>query len=75
MIDSDPTSPPTAKRYREMAQSVRNLIPHMEHAEVRDQLGALALQYERLAEGVETVSDSLRVLRLHDTVEQNRSGS
>ena len=62
MTDTDSGATPTpAKRYREMALSVRNLIPHMEHAEVRDQLSALALQYERLAEGLETVSDSLQI--------------
>ena len=53
MTDSDSGVPPSpAKRYREMAHSVRNLIPHMEDAEVRDQLSALALLYQRLAEGL-----------------------
>lgn len=64
MTDTDSGVPPSpAKRYREMALSVRDLIPHMEYAEVRDQLSALALQYERLAEGLETISDSLQMSR------------
>jgi hypothetical protein len=47
-----------ADRYRELARSVRALIPLMQHPEVRDQLGVLALQYEKLAQRVE--AESLR---------------
>ena len=72
MTDTDPATPPSAKHYREMALSVRNLIPLMEHVEVRVQLSALALQYERLAEGVEAVSASLRISRSPDSAVQER---
>lgn len=70
MTDTDRPTPSPAKHYREMALSVRNLIPLMEHTEVRDQLATLALQYEKLAEGLEAVSDSLQLSRSQDSVER-----
>jgi hypothetical protein len=75
MTDTDPATPSPANQYREMALSVRNLIPLMEHPEVRAQLSMLALQYEKLAEGLEAVSDSLKNSRAEGSVGQGRSSS
>jgi len=75
MTDTDRATPAPAKHYREVALSVRNLIPLMEQTEVRDQLATLALQYEKLAEGLETLSDSLQMPRSRDFVERERSSS
>jgi hypothetical protein len=60
---SDPALP-TAKvadRYRETANSIRALIPLMQYAAVRDQLSVLAIEYDKLAECIETVSETLQI--------------
>jgi hypothetical protein len=49
-----------ADHYREIAGSIRALIPLMQYAAVRDQLGLLALEYERLAQCVETMPEALQ---------------
>jgi hypothetical protein len=54
------TNPGQAERYREIASAVRALIPLMQQPDVREQLRLLALEYGRLAQGIEAVSESLR---------------
>ena len=61
MTDTDPGTPGQAHRYREIASSVRALIPQMQQPEVRQQLRLLALEYERLAQGIEAMSEWLRI--------------
>jgi hypothetical protein len=60
MADMDAPPQQTADRYREMAGSIRALIPSVQYSTVKDQLAVLALQYERLAQCVEAVSDALQ---------------
>jgi hypothetical protein len=60
MTDTNPGTPGQAHRYREIASSVRALIPQMQQPEVRQQLRLLALEYERLAQGIEAMSEWLR---------------
>jgi hypothetical protein len=60
MTDTDPGPPGQAHRYREIASFVRKLIPLMQQPEVREQLRLLALEYERLAQGIEAMSEWLR---------------
>jgi hypothetical protein len=60
MTDTDPGNPGQAHRYREIASSVRALIPLMQQPEVRKQLRLLALEYERLAQGIEAIAEWLR---------------
>jgi hypothetical protein len=50
----------TADHYRETANSIRALIPLMQYAAVRDQLSVLAVEYDKLAECIETVSETLQ---------------
>jgi len=50
----------SAERYRGIAGSIRALMDSMQHSETREQLRLLALEYERLAECIETVSDTLQ---------------
>jgi hypothetical protein len=71
-VDAETPSP---VHYRALANSVRNLIPLMEHAEVRERLSRLALQYERLAEGIEAVSESLRISTAPDCYDRQRLSS
>jgi hypothetical protein len=59
MTTSDSVGPAKAERYREIANSVRALIPSMRSEEVRDQLDVLALEYEQLARCLEALSQSL----------------
>ena len=60
MTDTNSVAPAQASRYREIASSVRALIPLMQYSEVRDELGVLALEYEKLARCHEALSESLR---------------
>ena len=60
MTDTNPGPPGQAHRYREIAGSVRALIPQMQQPEVREQLRLLALEYERLAQGIEAMSEWVR---------------
>ena len=60
MTDIDSVQPAQAERYREKANSVRALIPSMQYPEVRDQLGVLALEYEKLAQWLEALAESPR---------------
>ena len=60
MTDIDSVQPAQAQRYREKANSVRALIPSMQYPEVRDQLGVLALEYEKLAQWLEALDESPR---------------
>ncbi len=60
MTSTDSVGPAKAERYREIANSVRALIPSMRNPEVRDQLDVLALEYEQLARCLEALSQSLR---------------
>jgi hypothetical protein len=60
MTDTDPGTPGQADRYRETASAVRALIPLMQQPELREQLRLLALEYDRLAHGIEGLSESLR---------------
>ena len=61
MTDTDSgTRVQTASRYRERANCIRALIPLMQYAEVRDQLSLLAVEYDKLAQCIEAVSESLR---------------
>ncbi len=60
MTSTDSVGPAKAERYREIANSVRALIPSMRNPEVRDQLDVLALEYEKLAHCLEALSQSLR---------------
>ena len=61
MTDKDSVTPPkAANRYRETANSIRALIPLMQYAAVRDQLSVLAVEYDKLAECIEAVSESLQ---------------
>ena len=61
MTDKDSVTPAKpANRYRETANSIRALIPLMQYAAVRDQLTVLAVEYDRLAECIEAVSESLQ---------------
>jgi hypothetical protein len=60
MTDKDSGGPAKAERYREIANSVRALIPSMQNSDVRDQLDVLALEYDQLARCVEALSESLR---------------
>jgi hypothetical protein len=60
MADRDSPPAHTADRYRELANSVRRLIPLMNSSAARLQLGLLAIGYERLAQCVEAVSDAPR---------------
>jgi len=60
MTDTNSVAPAQASRYREIASSVRALIPLMQYSEVRDELGVLALEYERLALCLEALADSRR---------------
>ena len=57
MRDTDSVGPAKAERYREIASSVRALIPSMHDSDVRDQLDVLALEYETLARCVEALSE------------------
>ena len=50
----------TAGHYRELANSIRALVPLMQYTAVKDQLATLALEYDKLAECVESVSDPLQ---------------
>ena len=59
MEDSDPDTQGQAERYREKAINVRALIPTIGTPEVREQLRLIALEYDRLAVGIEDVSGSL----------------
>jgi hypothetical protein len=61
MTDTDSITPAQADRYREIANSIRALIPLMQYAAVKEQLVSLALQYEKLAQCIETVSESLHM--------------
>ena len=60
MMDTNSVTPAQASRYREIASSVRALIPLMQYSEVRDELCVLALRYEKLARCVEALSESRR---------------
>jgi hypothetical protein len=60
MTSTDSVGPAKAERYREIANSVRALIPSMHNPEVQDQLDVLALEYEKLAHCLEALSESLR---------------
>ena len=60
MTDIDSVQPAQAERYREKANSVRALIPSMQYSEVRDELGVLALEYEKLAQWLEALAESPR---------------
>jgi hypothetical protein len=51
MTDADSATP--TRSYREVACTIRALIPLMQYSEVRDQLRLLALQYEKLAQSLE----------------------
>jgi len=64
MTSTDSVGPAKAERYREIANSVRALIPSMRNPEVRDQLDVLALEYEKLALCLEALSESLGPPRL-----------
>ena len=66
MSDINPAARPPAQHYRELAATVRALIPLMRDAEVKGQLTFLALQYESLADGIAAVSDSLRTVTAQD---------
>ncbi|TLY69948.1 MAG: hypothetical protein E6K47_05425 [Gammaproteobacteria bacterium] len=57
MRDTDSVGPAKAERYREIASSVRALIPSMHDSDVRDQLDVLALEYETLARYLEALSE------------------
>jgi hypothetical protein len=59
MTGFDPAALGQADHYREMASSIRALIPSLQYSAARCQLSVLALQYEQLAEYIEAVSDSL----------------
>lgn len=63
MTDTDSVAPAKAERYREIANSVRALIPSMHDSGVRDQLDVLALEYDQLARCLEALSESLRTLQ------------
>src|SRR5439155_8858476 len=58
MTDNNSLGPAKAERYREIASSVRALIPSMQYSEVRDELGVLALEYEKLARWLEALAES-----------------
>jgi hypothetical protein len=61
MTDKDSVTPAKAVNlYRETANSIRALIPLMQYAVVRDQLTVLAVEYDKLAECIEAVSESLQ---------------
>jgi len=60
MTDNNSNGPAKAERYREMASSVRALIPSMHDSEVRDELGVLALEYEKLPRWLEALAESPR---------------
>jgi len=60
MRDTDSVGPAKAERYREIASSVRALIPSMHDSEVRDELGVLALEYDKLARWLEALAESPR---------------
>jgi hypothetical protein len=53
MTDAYSATPTQSDLYREMAHTIRALIPLMKYSEVRDQLCLLALQYEKLAQSLE----------------------
>jgi hypothetical protein len=59
MEDSDQDTHGQTERYREKAINVRALIPTIGTPEVREQLRLIALEYDRLAAGLEDVSESL----------------
>ena len=59
MTDTDADTQRHAERYREMASSVRDLIPVIGSPEVREALRLIALEYDRLAGGIEAVCKSL----------------
>jgi hypothetical protein len=52
--------PKQADGYREMAWRVRALSALAKHTDVQDQLGRVALQYEKLAECLDRLTESLR---------------
>jgi hypothetical protein len=61
MTDKNSVTPAkAANRYREAANSIRALIPLMQYAAVRDQLSVLPVEYDKLAECIEAVSESLQ---------------
>jgi hypothetical protein len=60
--DIDPATRPPAEHYRDLALTVRALIPLMRDAQVKISSLSLALQYESLADGIAAVSDSLRTV-------------
>jgi hypothetical protein len=59
MTDTN-SSATQAASYREIANSIRALIPTMRFSEAREHLSVLALGYERLAACLEAVSESLQ---------------
>jgi hypothetical protein len=60
MTDNDSITPARAGRYQEMAIRLHALVSLMKTSEARDQLSVLAVEYERLAQCVKTVSESLQ---------------
>jgi len=58
--NNNSVGPAQAERYREIANSVRALIPSMQYSEVRDELGVLALESEKLARWLEALAESPR---------------
>jgi hypothetical protein len=61
MNEVEPGVPNPGDQYRESARAMRALIPTMRDPEAKEQLGLIALQYERLAEGLDRTSEWLRV--------------
>jgi hypothetical protein len=59
MTDANSTATQAAT-YREIASSIRALIPAMRFPEVRAQLFLPALEYEKLAACIEAVSETLQ---------------
>lgn len=55
--------PKQADGYREMAWRVRALSSLAKYTEVQDQLGRVAMQYEKLAECLDRLTESLGAAR------------
>ena len=53
MTDGDAARRAECDRYREMAEDIRKLVPHMKHVEAAEDMRLLAVHYEALAEYVE----------------------
>jgi len=60
MDDDSVPAPQGGDRYREIASSLRALLPTMKNEEVRSQLSMLAIEYDKLAQCMEAVSESLQ---------------